>query len=94
MARALSIYGEPVIADDHGVRHVWAKELGLRLASLQAPEGSWHNKAERWMEGLEVLDTSYALVALSICKEELDRTDSEKLDLLKLPAPATAPAGR
>jgi squalene-hopene/tetraprenyl-beta-curcumene cyclase len=72
MAKALSIYGEPVVTDEKGVRHEWAKELGERLASLQGPDGSWRNKAERWMESVDVLDTSYALIALTICKETLD----------------------
>ena len=40
-------------------------------------EGYWDNTAERWMEGLEVLDTSYALVALTICQEELKKKPPE-----------------
>jgi squalene-hopene/tetraprenyl-beta-curcumene cyclase len=73
MAKALAALGEPVIVDDRGVKHVWAKDLGEHLVSIQRPDGSWDNPAERWMEGIEVLDTAYAIVTLTVCKEELDR---------------------
>jgi squalene-hopene/tetraprenyl-beta-curcumene cyclase len=73
MAKALAAYGEPVITDDHGVKHKWAAELAGQLISLQKPEGCWDNPAERWLEGIEVLDSSYAIIALTICKEELER---------------------
>ena len=91
MAKALAIYGDPVLVDDKGMRHNWPKELGEHLASLQASEGFWSNASERWMEGIEVLSTSYTLVALSICKEELDRlaANPQLLD----PAPQAPAAG-
>ncbi len=79
MAKALSVYGEPEIVDDHGRRHLWASELGSHIASLQLPDGSWDNPAERWMEGVEVLTTSYAIVALSICQEEVRRRTEDPL---------------
>ncbi len=73
MAKTLSAYGEPVIVDGRGIKHVWAAELGDQLISLQRPGGFWDNPAERWLEGIEILDTAYAIIALSICKEELEK---------------------
>jgi len=73
MAKALAAYGESVLVDDRGRKHVWAKELSDQLISLQKPEGYWDNPAERWMEGLEILDTAYAVVALTVCQEELKK---------------------
>ena len=74
MAKALSVYGEAVVTDEKGVRHDWARELGEHLASIQKPDGFWDNPAERWMEGIELLDTSYALVALATCQGELTKS--------------------
>jgi len=91
MARALAIYGEPVIVDGKGARRIWARELGEHLASIQHPEGFWDNPAERWMEGIEVLDTAYALVTLSICKEELERLARERPDALRDAAAGSVP---
>ncbi len=73
MAKALAAYGEPVLVDAKGVKHIWAKELGEEIASLQHPQGFWDNPAERWLEGIEVLDTSYAIVSLTIAREELQK---------------------
>ena len=83
MAKALSVYGEPVLKDQKGQSHLWARELGEKLASLQSPEGSWQNKAERWMEGIAILDTSYALISLGVVKEEMERLAKERPELLK-----------
>ncbi len=77
MAKALAVYGDSEIVDDLGQRHFWASELGAHIASLQLPDGSWDNPAERWMEGVEVLTTSYAIVALSICQEEVRERPAE-----------------
>jgi squalene-hopene/tetraprenyl-beta-curcumene cyclase len=77
MAKALSVYGEPVITDARGVRHDWAKELSDHLLGLQHPEGYWVNATGRWWEDIPTLDTAYAMLALSICREELARRPSQ-----------------
>lgn len=71
MAKALSVYGEAVVTDKRGVRHDWALELGERLAAIQQPGGWWVNKESRWLEDKPELASSYAIVALSIVREEL-----------------------
>jgi squalene-hopene/tetraprenyl-beta-curcumene cyclase len=78
MAKALSIYGESIITDEKGARHDWARELAARLVRLQKPQGCWVNEADRWMEGIPELDTSYALVALTICKEGIEKQGAKK----------------
>ncbi len=64
LARAMRVYGEPIITDAQGVRHDWRVELVVKLASLQREDGSWAGD-KRWMEDNPVLTTSYALSALS-----------------------------
>lgn len=74
MAKALAAYGEPIIETTDGVKHNWAKELSEKIVSLQNPDGGWRNKqSDRWMESDGVLVTSYALRALTICHEELQK---------------------
>ena len=47
----------------------WRKELRERLTSLQAQDGSFVNdKNPRWMESMNVLCTSYAMIALERCR--------------------------
>jgi squalene-hopene/tetraprenyl-beta-curcumene cyclase len=63
-SKALRAWGEPVIVDEKGAKHDWRMELADQLAGLQNKDGSWVNKAERFMEANPVLATSYALLAL------------------------------
>jgi squalene-hopene/tetraprenyl-beta-curcumene cyclase len=84
MAKALSVYGEPVLVDARGVQHEWARELAAHLLSLQRPPGFWQNTSDRWWENIPELDTAYAVVALVECLESLDRPVR----------PATTAAGR
>lgn len=63
-ARALSIWGEPIITDASGKKHNWRLELVQKLESLQRPDGRWVNDADRWMEGHPALTTAYAMLAL------------------------------
>jgi len=47
----------------------WRKDLKAHLASLQLPDGSWKNqKNDRWYEGVEVIGTCYAMLALEKCR--------------------------
>jgi hypothetical protein len=73
MAKALSVYGQPIIKDEKGVGHDWARELAQHLISLQDAEGSWKNTSERWYEEIPVLATSYAIVALVECRASVEK---------------------
>lgn len=69
-AKALRAWGEPVITDEKGAKHDWRMELAEQLNGLQNKDGSWANKAERWMEANPVLATAYALLALQEAGKE------------------------
>lgn len=45
----------------------WRADLASRLLAIQKPDGSWVNEKDRWMEGMPVLATTYALTALAPC---------------------------
>ena len=64
MAKALRLYGEPILTDAKGISHDWYRELAEKLISVQKPEGFWANEESRWMEALPVLATSYAILSL------------------------------
>lgn len=66
-ATAMAARGEATIKDKAGKEHDWARELAAKLASLQAEDGSWLNKADRWHEGDKVICTAYSLRALGRC---------------------------
>lgn len=63
-ARALKAWGSSQIKVADGTSHDWANDLVDKLVSLQKPDGSWNNTADRWMEGDLNLTTAYALIAL------------------------------
>lgn len=67
-AKALSLVGKPTFTDAQGKAHDWKAELTAALAKRQAPEGSWVNPADRFMEGDPNLVTSYGLLALAYAK--------------------------
>jgi squalene-hopene/tetraprenyl-beta-curcumene cyclase len=47
----------------------WRQALRSHLESIQQPDGTWVNgKNDRWMEGLPLLCTCYALTALELCR--------------------------
>ena len=56
-----------------GVKHDWAAELSRQLLSLQKKGGYWQNDSGRWWEDLPTLDTSFAMIALSTCRQEQGR---------------------
>lgn len=64
MARALSAAGVENVGG-----HAWRRELSAKLASLQKPDGSWSNENNRFWESDPVLCTSFAMLALQLCKE-------------------------
>ncbi len=62
-----------VVVDDKGnatTKDVdWKKELRAHLEGMQQPDGTWVNgKNERWMEGMPLLCTCYAMTALERCQ--------------------------
>jgi squalene-hopene/tetraprenyl-beta-curcumene cyclase len=63
-AKAMRIWGEPVVTDAKGVKHNWRRELIDVLAKQVCEDGSWVNEAGRWWESNPVLTTCYSLLAL------------------------------
>ena len=63
MARALSAAGIAKVGE-----HEWKKELSAKLISLQRADGSWANENNRFWESDPVLCTSFALIALELCR--------------------------
>ena len=78
MAKTLSVYGESILVDSKGVKHNWAEELSGHLMKLQGEDGRWENTSGRWWENLPTLDTAYAMIALSICRDDLSRQAAGK----------------
>ena len=78
MAKTLSVYGESILVDSKGVKHNWAAELSDHLMKLQGPDGHWQNTSGRWWENLPTLDTAYAMIALSLCRDDLARQAASK----------------
>src|SRR4030088_2135231 len=50
-AKALAMLDTPTLTDAAGRAHDWRAELVDALASRQNPDGSWVNRADRFMEG-------------------------------------------
>ncbi len=73
MARTFDVLGVKEITTSDGKTHRWAEELAGKLISLQDRDGSWVNRADRWLEGDPAVVTAYAVRALSICYKAIDR---------------------
>ncbi len=69
LAKTLDAMGIDEIEDAQGKKHNWRAELVVVLAKKQKPDGNWLNEQDRWMEGNPQIDTGYALMALSYCKQ-------------------------
>lgn len=68
MAKALEHYGKNTVQDAKGLDRNWREELAEKLLSLQKADGSWVNQdSPRWWEGMPVLATPFAVLALEIC---------------------------
>jgi squalene-hopene/tetraprenyl-beta-curcumene cyclase len=74
-ATAMHARGEATLKDKDGKEHHWAKELGAKLISLQAEDGSWLNKADRWQEGDKIICTAFGLRALGKVLDNLKPAD-------------------
>jgi squalene-hopene/tetraprenyl-beta-curcumene cyclase len=70
MAKALHVYGEPIIIDTAGHKHDWRAELSAKLATLQHPDGSFVGE-KKWMEDNPVLVTAYTALALEEIRHDL-----------------------
>ncbi len=68
-AKALAAIDNPELVDKEGKSHDWRAELADKLIADQTSDGSWVNKAPRWLEGDPNLVTAYALLCLSYCRE-------------------------
>lgn len=67
-AKTMSVIGSDQFEDATGQQHNWRQELTEKLNSLQKPNGSWVNEADRWYEGDPNLVTAYCLIALRHCE--------------------------
>jgi squalene-hopene/tetraprenyl-beta-curcumene cyclase len=67
-AKALAAIGDERLVDAKGKSHDWRAELGEKFIEMQNPDGSWLNKASRWLEGDPNLVTAYGLLSLSYCR--------------------------
>ncbi|MFO0953225.1 MAG: prenyltransferase/squalene oxidase repeat-containing protein [Isosphaeraceae bacterium] len=67
-AKALAMVGKPMLTDESGLSHDWRSDLVAELAKRQAPNGSWVNTSDGFMEGDPNLVTSYALLALAYAR--------------------------
>jgi squalene-hopene/tetraprenyl-beta-curcumene cyclase len=68
LARALSASGVDELAAEDGRAISWREELAKKLVSLQREDGSWANESNRFWEADPVLCTSFAMLALELCR--------------------------
>ena len=68
IARSLTAAGVGSIAREDGSSVDWRDELSSKLLSLQREDGSWVNDNNRFWENDPVLATSFAVLALSLCR--------------------------
>jgi len=64
LARALFVAQQETITDAEGNEHNWREELIDAIVKRQREDGSWKNKADRWLEGRPVMATVYSVLAL------------------------------
>lgn len=70
LARALSASGLNEIEAEDGRAISWRDELAKKLISLQRADGSWVNESNRFWEADPILCTSFAMLALELCRKE------------------------
>lgn len=69
-AKALHVWGEPILKDAKGVPHDWRSELCRKLLSLQREDGSWVNDQPRWLEGDAIYVTGLSILTLQTAIDE------------------------
>lgn len=70
LARALSASGLNEIEAEDGRAISWRDELAKKLISLQRSDGSWVNESNRFWEADPILCTSFAMLALELCRKD------------------------
>lgn len=73
VARTMTTMSEPVLVTTDGVRHDWASEIATQIVAAQRGDGAWVNTEARWWEGEPGITTAYALLALKLCRKQLER---------------------
>jgi squalene-hopene/tetraprenyl-beta-curcumene cyclase len=68
LARALAAAGVEELPADDGRTIRWKQSLVAKLISLQKEDGSWANDNNRFWEADPVLCTSFAMLALELCR--------------------------
>lgn len=64
MSKALAAAGQRELERPDGTKVDWRTDLGKRLVTIQAADGSWVNDNGRWWEKDPVLVTAYTVLAL------------------------------
>lgn len=77
-AKTLDVLGVDEIEDEKGVKHDWRRDLTDALARRQQENGSWVNKNNRWLEGDPNLATSLAFLALTHCRQPVEKAGAPK----------------
>jgi squalene-hopene/tetraprenyl-beta-curcumene cyclase len=72
LAKALAVYGEPVITDKAGQPHDWRQELIAKLASIQKEDGSFVGQP-KWMEDSPIIATAMATLAVETAVADLEK---------------------
>jgi squalene-hopene/tetraprenyl-beta-curcumene cyclase len=72
LAKALAVYGEPVITDKAGQPHDWRQELIAKLASIQKEDGSFVGQP-KWMEDSPTIATAMATLAVETAVADLEK---------------------
>lgn len=67
--KTMQALGTDEFTDAAGKKHNWREELTHALVSRQQENGSWVNKANRFMEGDPNLVTAYALITFATTKK-------------------------
>ncbi len=67
-AKTLAALGDDEFVDAAGKSHNWRAEVANQLIASQKVDGTWVNKAPRWLEGDPNLVTAYSLLVLSYCQ--------------------------
>ena len=68
IARSLTAAGVGALDAEDGRVIDWRGELAAKIISLQREDGSWANANNRFWENDPVLATSFAVLALSLCR--------------------------
>jgi len=65
VTKALKAWGSEELVLKNGMKHNWAHDVIDQFHSMQKADGSWENKASRWMENDPNLVTGYGVLCLT-----------------------------